>query len=164
MDGTKGERRRGVEGFESELGALRREIAELRREQREQRRGLQEFRDMANRWRGTIGVILGLGALVSFLPFSPVSLSQGTIYNIRGRVSGSGQFFMGANQGWEHSNVQKSPRGLSSWAEHQAQNRRPLGGWRDSRGTMISTDGGSSWSFWAGLSRKVAPIALQRVV
>ena len=61
------EHARLVIGLQAELASLRREVEHHKRELGDLRRDMRDMRDIANRWRGGVAVIVGLGALCGWL-------------------------------------------------------------------------------------------------
>ena len=55
-----------VIGLQIEIQGLRREIEGHKREIADLRKDMRDMRDMANRWRGGVAVIIGLGALLGW--------------------------------------------------------------------------------------------------
>ena len=98
-----------------------------------------------------------------FVPFDQQrTLHVGRAYSLRFRKpSGVGDYGWRTPQGCEHNNPSWSPLS-GTWAQHEANHEVP---WEDgdSRGIQVSTNGGSSWSFYGGNLRCRGPI-LYRVV
>jgi hypothetical protein len=56
-----------VIGLQAEIEGLRREVEGQKREIGDLRRDVRDVRDLANRWRGGLAVIIGLGAACGWL-------------------------------------------------------------------------------------------------
>jgi hypothetical protein len=104
--------------------------------------------------------------VVDFVPFLWVPFSQnrtlsvGTIYNLRLSATGNLDCRMWCTARTDDQGL--GPRGSSlTWAQHEAQRQVPWNCWEDSRGFMVSTNSGSSWSFFVG---RLSPILFKCVV
>ena len=56
-----------VIGLQAEIVSLRREVEHNKRDLHDLRRDMRDMRDIANRWRGGVAVIIGFGALCGWL-------------------------------------------------------------------------------------------------
>jgi hypothetical protein len=94
-----------------------------------------------------------------WVPFSQNrTLSVGNLYNIRFHQTGGGSYSIQCSARGD-SSFAPSARDLS-WEAWEQQRTVPWTAWEDSRGCMVSSNGGASWNYFIG---RLSPVLFKCV-